>query len=454
MQQHIGKLLPSDGYKVQGNNQLTTLHIQSLFQLYQPIIGIRPISIYLTLHTQIMYEQLHTHHFLMENMNMSLPDIYDARLKCEAIGLIRTFKYEDLEQTIYTYQLDSPCDPLRFFQDGMLSQLLYHQLSPEKFDRLQHSFTNSKQTEEKKGKNVTANFAEVFQQITGIQGQKLHQSSEPVENSGPSLGNETIDWELINQMLIQRMLPATNILTIKNMKLMEQMTVLYQLTSVELEKAILWALTSENQLDPNEFKAACLDLAQIIPSTTVESNQVNQKEKVVDSNSKKDKKTKQEQFIETMETISPKQLLEDLSHGNQASNQDLKMIADVMDKQGIPPAVMNVLIHYVMLKTDMKLTKSYLEKIASHWARKNVKTAHQAMTLAKSEHNKYQQWGNKKTNYKSFSSGKKEVVPEWFKEQKKGKTKKEQTSKQQVDKPKEDVSAMLRKYKEQKSKDR
>lgn len=41
---------------------------------------------------------------------------------------------------------------------------------------------------------------------------------------------------------------------------------------------------------------------------------------------------------------------------------DLTAVEDVMLGQKLDPGVINVLIHYVMLKTDMKLSKNYMEK--------------------------------------------------------------------------------------------
>ena len=55
-----------------------------------------------------------------------------------------------------------------------------------------------------------------------------------------------------------------------------------------------------------------------------------------------------------------------------------------------------MLIDFVMLRTDMKLTKSYVEKIASHWTRKQIKTVKDAMDLAKNEHRTYLEWSNGK----------------------------------------------------------
>jgi replication initiation and membrane attachment protein len=87
-----------------------------------------------------------------------------------------------------------------------------------------------------------------------------------------------------------------------------------------------------------------------------------------------------------------------------------------MFAQKLPPGVVNVLIHVVMIKTDMKLTKGYAEKIASHWARKGVQTVDEAMDLAIKENRQYIEWASGKKEKKS--SNKKptrtEMLPEWF----------------------------------------
>lgn len=155
--------------------------------------------------------------------------------------------------------------------------------------------------------------------------------------------------------------------------------------------------------------------------------------------------TKEEMLIHELELISPKQLLEDLSGGNRASEQDLKAIREVMVSQGLPAPVMNVLVHYVLLQSNMKLSKAYLEKIASHWSRANIKTAKEAMEFAKSEQNKFQKSAKQKTsyNYKPLS---KEIVPDWFKERNNTKQKKVVQASQSVidlEKEKAELQALL-----------
>ncbi|WP_174879176.1 DnaD domain protein [Metabacillus niabensis] len=69
----------------------------------------------------------------------------------------------------------------------------------------------------------------------------------------------------------------------------------------------------------------------------------------------------------------------------------------------------------------MKLTKAYVEKIASHWARKQITTVKEAMQLAKNEHRQYQQWAEEKTSKKTTATKKKpirkEMLPSWLKEE-------------------------------------
>lgn len=442
----IGKLLPHHGYKLELNQEFTRSHLQALMQLYQPLLNVHAVSLYMTFISQ--YETNpdqrlpYTHHYLMQFLNVPLPEIYRARKKLEAIGLIETFQLDNDNETIFTYQLLTPCTPVQFFGDGMLSQLLHHQLGKEKTNEL-YQLLVRETNQSFVGTNITASFRSVFQELP-LSTDKVVETIQSEENAGPKLAELEIDITELNQLLSQRMLPTEKILTKENIKLMNQMAVLYNLTTMDIEKAVMWALSDQNVLNQQEFKAACMDLyQQLVPKKTTPTTIVDQKDRLQATENQP--VNKQDQFIQMLEEISPRQLLEDLSNGNQASQQDLKMIADVMTEQGLTPGVMNVLIHYVMLKTDMKLTKSYLEKIASHWARKNVKTVRQAMTLAKSEHNKYQQWSTPKKSYYKKST-KKEVVPEWFKKQKQEQINQTHNPQEQSANQTVNVSELLKNY--------
>ena len=88
-------ILPADMYIVVNKTVLQENDSKILTMLYQPIIGIGAVNLYLTLcldldKNEFMSEE-NSHHHLMTNMRMRLSDIVIAREKLEAIGLIKSY---------------------------------------------------------------------------------------------------------------------------------------------------------------------------------------------------------------------------------------------------------------------------------------------------------------------------------------------------------------------------
>lgn len=455
MHQSIGKVLPADGYRTHRTFQLTHDQYQAIHQLYQPIIGMDAISLYQTLYHQISFHDIHSHHYLMQLLNRPLTAIYEARRSCEAIGFMDTYKQEKDEVTLYDFHLKEPFTPAQFMEDDVLSQLLYHQIGKQKFKSLKEKILENTSFD-RTGTKLTASFSDVFLNQGDLKPTEM--TSEKSATSEPTfIEGAYLDFEYISQNLNKRMLPANQILTLENQKLMNQMAALYQLSTTEVDKLLQWSIDSSHLLDREAFKEACLDAVDVQPSKKQIIIQRDRMKKSADAKAQNQKElSKKDRFIEQMETISPKELLEDLSGGNRASAQDLKMIASTMEQQGLTPGVMNVLIHYVMLKSDMKLQKGYLDKIASHWARKQIKTVKEAMALAKEEHQKYQTWQAekktpKKNTYNRFQ-GKKDIIPDWFNKQKSSADENETSQKQSTNSQQStaELEALLEAYKQKK----
>lgn len=418
MNYSIGKLLPVDGFRILRCGELPRSFHRSLSHLYQPIVGKLAISLYHVLISEsdmLGEDQMQTHHTLMSYLSAPLDKIYEARGKLEAIGLLRTFRSTNEEQqSEYLYSIYPPFSPEEFFLDDMLSLLLSHELGVEKYERLKARLLRSEHSLEG-FTEVTATFDEVFhsKMVESVQRETetLAKQKNQRESRGPITSADRVDFEWLYHALKKRMYPPEQILNGRNKKLIVQLATLYDLTNIELEKAVTWAIDENHYLVEDEFKAACHDFMKNQDTNANGKSALDRRDKIKAEISQ-DTGSKEDQFIQMLEEISPRELLEDVSNGNRASEQDLKMIRDVMTEQGITPGVMNVLVHYVLLKTDMKLSKAYLEKIASHWARKNVTTVRQAMNLAKAEHQKYQQWGKQK--FQKKKGQKDEVIPVWF----------------------------------------
>ncbi|WP_101844585.1 replication initiation and membrane attachment family protein [Halobacillus sp. Marseille-P3879] len=426
MDSSIGKLLPIDGFKVIKRGVTPQNERWSLTHLYQPVIGLLPVSLYqfLTSEWETKREEgVLTHHAIMTYLSCPLDKIYEARKKLESIGLLKTY-VNTQEETVYLYELRPPLAAEEFLNDTFLSLLLQHQIGKDKFDKLQSRLIMDFEGVYDGYEEVTVSFEHMFN--PHIQG-KVNSAADPqkkkenIVQKGPVIEESSIDFKWLEEALKQRMYPASKILSGINRRVITQLAALYTLSSTEIERALTWSINEENELDLEEFKSACHDFMK---------NQTNDGEKVINqrdklSSSSPDNGSKEDQFVNLLEQISPRELLEDLSTGNQASSQDMRMIRDVMTEQGLTPGVMNVLVHYVLLKTDMKLSKPYLEKIASHWARKNVTTVRQAMNLAKAEHQQYQQWGSQPK--RKYQNKTKEVIPEWFKKQDEERERQEKT---------------------------
>src|SRR5699024_7105060 len=117
---------------------------------------------------------------------------------------------------------------------------------------------------------------------------------------------ETIDFSWMEHMLKQRMIPVNKVLHRENRTLITQMMHVYDLAAHEVEKCVLWALTEDNILNTKEFKEACHDMFQ--------SKHHNRSVRLVEKQPEQTKKrskaepaTKEEQLIQHLETISPKQ---------------------------------------------------------------------------------------------------------------------------------------------------
>jgi replication initiation and membrane attachment protein len=227
---------------------------------------------------------------------------------------------------------------------------------------------------------------------------------------------------------------------------------LYGIDAIQMKNLVMTAMDDvQNEVNIEELRKAARDWYQLENHDSLPSL-IDKIQPPLHQADMDVPKTREEKLIRYLETTSPRQLLIDISGGAEASKGDLQIIEDVMFKQKLLPGVVNVLIQYVLLKTDMKLTKSYIDKIASHWARKKVTTVQEAMELAKKEHRQYIEWAENKK--KTKTAGKKqpirtEALPEWFNEQDDQENSDKTTKPQnrQYEEKKREIEEKLKKYK-------
>ena len=110
--------------------------------------------------------------------------------------------------------------------------------------------------------------------------------------------------------------------------------------------------------------------------------------------------SKKGRIIEVFENTSPYDFLKSKYQNGNPTQRDLKLLEYLLVDVELKPAVVNVLIDYVLKKNNNKLNTAFVETIAGQWKRLNIQTAKDAMEVAEKEHKKYTNRLQKETNKK------------------------------------------------------
>lgn len=410
---HWKELLPIDVYIVRMNGILQEYDRKVLTLLYQPLIGSTCYSLYMTLWSEIEVNRLwggeNRHHHLMSIMQRNLKQIFEERKKLEGIGLLKTFVKEDEQDRTYIYELQPPLSPNQFFDDGVLNIYLYNRLGKTSFHKVKQFFSEHR-IDTDTYKDVTSSFSEVF---LSLNPSELKVSNEEMTNalkisendqyidreksSGIFISEEYFDFPLFLSGISKSLIPH-DAFTTEVKEVIAKLAFVYRIDPIEMKKVVIQAIDESDQVNIEALRKAARDYYQLMNGDLLPRLVNNTQPLQFRMMTLTEPKNKEEQLMKQLEEISPHQLLVEISGGIEPAVSDLKIIENVMINQKLNPGVVNVLIYYVMLRSDMKLSKNYVEKLAGHWVRKQIKTVKEAMTLAKDEHRQYQEWADNKKN--------------------------------------------------------
>ncbi|OLN22656.1 Replication initiation and membrane attachment protein [Domibacillus antri] len=423
MNRHWNEMQPADAYTVSMSGCIDSLEQKVIILLYQPLIGAQAVSLYMTMCAEVEDGKLSSggapHYHLMNTLGCSPQQIYEDRLKLEGIGLLKTYVKKSDSNREFLYEIQPPLAPDQFFSDGLLNVFLYRKIGRPHFLRLKRMFCD-REVKTADFVDVTHDFPDVFStNYTEGQDAEMDSAVQPGTrfagnggNTGPVLA-ESFDFSALELSLKDALIPKSA-LTPFIKETIKKLSFLYGIQPSEMKNLVLSAINEQDEIDVEELRKSARDTYQFesggrLPDLTPRIQ-------TAPSASAPEPKTQEEKLVHYLETVSPRQLLIDIS-GSVPSKADMQIVEQVMLQYNLEPGVANVLIQYVMLKTDMKLSKSYVDKIASHWARKKVATVLDAMNLAKSEHRQYDEWAKNKVKPKTAGSRKttrQEKLPAWF----------------------------------------
>ena len=398
-------LLPADTYTVINKSIITEDDKQNIISLYQPLIGPIAVSLYFTLLHDIKLLNFisndHTHYHLMVTMSSSIETIKKAREALEGIGLLKTY-YKEGETDSYVYELYSPVSPKEFFASPIFNVSLYNNIGKKEYELLKAEYELPK-IDLKDYQDISKEINVVFQSSPDVN------QIEAKEKTTLNIALKSkIDFDLLIASFPKGIIKESTF-TKKTKELIEQLAFIYDLDTLKMVELIRMVVSEKGTIDKEQLRLNARKYYQYdnngkLP-TLVYRTQPEYLKTPTGDNSQLAK------IIYLFENTSPYDFLKIKNNGSQPTQRELRLLETLLIDLNLQPAVVNVLVDYVLKKNNNKLNKDFVEAIASQWKRCKIETVQEAMELAKKENSKY----NKKIeSTKTKTSSKKDEVPEWF----------------------------------------
>lgn len=376
-------LLPADKYKVVNKTILTSEDHKNLISLYEPIIGSSAVSLYLTLWRDLeKYKNLsleYNHHHLMTILKSDLNSIKKAREALEAMGLIKTF-YKESITSEYIYELYSPLSAKEFFNHPIFNIVLYNNIGKFEYDILKKEYEIEK-VDLTGFNDISKSLDETFKSVSVVENFDTNERTTLDLNLQNKLDFEFIVSALPKNMVNERTFNK------RVRELLNNLAFIYNLDSLKVSELLRTVINEKGYINKEDLRIAARKYYQYSNTgklpTLVYRTQPDYLKTPVGDNSKRGK------IIGVFENTSPYNFLKNKNKGSNPTPRELKILESLLIDVGLKPAVVNVLIDYVLRTNNNKLSLPLIETIATHWKREGIETAVEAMNLAEKQNKKY-----------------------------------------------------------------
>ena len=375
-------LLPADRYIVINKTILTDADRKYLISFYEPIIGHLAISLYLILINDLEeskgVSRDFTHHHLMSLLKTPLKILKEAREALEATGLLKTyFKKGDVNN--YIYEIYSPLSPSEFFNHPILNIVLYNNIGATEYEYLKKQYQKLK-VDTKEYIDITKKLDDVME--SGINVSVVDVKERSINDIEVK---DQVDFDLILSSIPKGIINE-KVFTKKTKELINNLAFIYKIDTLKMIELIRSVLNEYGMIDKDNLRINARKMYQFnngtLP-TLIYRSQPEYLKSPVGDNSMRGK------IIEMFEKLNPVDFLRNKYGGAKPTNRDIKLIEGLIIDLEMPPAVVNVLLDYVLRKNNNKLATDYIETIAGQWKRAGLKNASEAMDFAEKENKKF-----------------------------------------------------------------
>ena len=379
-------ILPADNFIVINKTVLHNSDRKILNLLYQPLVGNTAISLYFTLWSYLdQYELISNewaHNHILTNMMITVNEFDDARVKLEALSLIKTYIKKGSVNS-YVYELYSPMSASSFINNPILNTALYNNIGKIEYEKTVSYFSLPK-INLKDYEDITSSFSDVFAwSCEPISNNIVHDLKKVRYRNLEILAN--IDINSILSLIPEDLLNHKR-LTKEVKDLVYKVAYIYNYDNETMVELIRNSVNDNHCIDKDLFlenasKFYSFENMGKLPNL-IFKNQPEYLRKNLKDNSNRSR------MIYMFETTSPYDFIRSKYKTGNPTKSDLAIIAYLLVELNLKPGVVNVLVDYVLKINNNKLTRSYVEVIASQWSKSSVETVEDAMKLAETEYKK------------------------------------------------------------------
>ena len=396
------QLLSCDTYEVKSDSIFLNERLPILTLLYQPLIGVEAMSLYLTLYSEIDLVKLtslvSTHARLTMQTALPLDKIKQSIRLLEGIGLMKTYVKFENGITHYLYEMLLPLQAQTFFKNELLNALLYRTIGTMNYEKNKFYFI-APEVDLEQYEETTALFEEVFYiEDTSLEGVPVLKRKEELkkEVSHSPVINYPLDlfYKELKELQVRR-----NTITSSVENKVKQLGVVYHISGQQMAQLVYESI-EDYRVNEEILSIKARNYHELEAPQQFEMVYHSQPIQYSYNGEKNDSKSR---HIKQLESWSPYKLIAK-KQGSTPTRRDLSLVEKLMIEQGLEPGVINVLLELTWAQNDNRMPRNYVEAIAASWRRKGIKTVSEAMQEAK--------------NYmKVKNANATQHMPQWYQEQ-------------------------------------
>ncbi|HPW53035.1 MAG TPA: DnaD domain protein [Erysipelotrichaceae bacterium] len=339
-------MLGKDQFIVNTTGSFITNHQQILAALYMPLIGIEAVGIYNLLYAERKGSLNADIERLCILSGLDIESLKKHLILLEQFSLVERY-YKD---GIYVFVVISPVNANDFFENDVYARLYLNKVGKKQFEITKakylydeinfDSFKNL--TNKKLDLSVLKNWSEAEEMLYQSLKQPIYKE-DAIEIK--------FDYDrFIRSLGDSVLLFPYSLRTKENMQTIGQLATLFSITPEKMKTLVAKSIDIEaNTFDGEKLKKLCLNEKSV---------------DVVEGSNEYD--------------LSPVSFLY-LKQGVPVSNADKRLLEYLQIQLQMKPEVINVLIEHCLENTNQKLSRDYVEKVATTWIRQKVETLEDAL---------------------------------------------------------------------------